>query len=145
MEQETKLRVDEGTRDMVFRDFIQQFSSINNDKRLFPKRCRTCGKKYPSLYDYIHETESKGQSMEDAGETFGKPFTMIYRNCSCGNTLVISITDETLPSIDDFWEAMRHLTETYGQPVRDIVEAFMDEWERTIRGHFNLINRRKRF
>ncbi|MGC8657805.1 MAG: hypothetical protein ACP5U1_01910 [Desulfomonilaceae bacterium] len=145
MERETKLRVDHRTREMVFTDFIQRFSSINNHSRLFPKRCRTCGKKYPSLYDYIHETESKGQSMEDVTETFGRPFTMIYRNCSCGNTLVISITDEILTSIDVFWKDMRELAAASGQPLGETVESFMEEWERTIRHHFNLISRRKRF
>jgi len=145
MEEETESRVAERTREMVFKDFIQQFSLINNDKDLFPKKCRTCGKKYESLYHYIYDTEAKAQSMEDAGEIMGKSFTMIYRNCSCGNTLVVSITDEILPSIKDFWKAVRHLAYKSNMPVKEIVTSFIDEWECQIRNHFNCVQRRTRF
>ncbi|MGO8881934.1 MAG: hypothetical protein ACLPVO_12380 [Desulfomonilaceae bacterium] len=145
MEEETESRVAERTREMVFKDFIQQFSLINNDKDLFPKKCRTCGKKYESLYHYIYDTEAKAQSMEDAGEIMGKSFTMIYRNCSCGNTLVVSVTDEILPSIKDFWKAVRRLAYKSNMPVKEIVTSFVDEWERQIRNHFNCVQRRTRF
>lgn len=145
MEEETESRVPERTREMVFKDFIQQFSLINNDKDLFPKKCRTCGKKYESLYHYIYDTEAKAQSMEDAGEIMGKSFTMIYRNCSCGNTLVVSVTDEILPSIKDFWKAVRRLSYKSNMPVKEIVTSFIDEWESQIRNHFNCVQRRTRF
>ncbi len=145
MEEETEPRVPERTREMVFKDFIQQFSLINNDKDLFPKKCRTCGKKYESLYHYIYDTEAKAQSMEDAGEIMGKSFTMIYRNCSCGNTLVVSVTDEILPSIKDFWKAVRRLSYKSNMPVKEIVTSFIDEWESQIRNHFNCVQRRTRF
>lgn len=145
MEEETEPRVPERTREMVFKDFIQQFSLINNDKDLFPKKCRTCGKKYESLYHYIYDTEAKAQSMEDAGEIMGKSFTMIYRNCSCGNTLVVSVTDEILPSIKDFWKAVRRLSYKSNMPVKEIVTSFIDEWESQIRNHFNCLQRRTRF
>ncbi len=145
MGEETKLRACKKTRDEVFNDFFQQFSSINNDQGLFPKKCRTCGKKYDSLYLYIHDTEAKAQSMEDAGEIFGKSFTMIYRNCSCGNTLVVTITDEILSSVRDFWQAMKELAETSEEPLKNVVTVFMKEWERKIHTHYNLVNGRVRF
>lgn len=145
MKKGTKSRSWGNNRDLVFDDFIEQFSSINNDKNLFPKKCRTCGKKYDSLYRYIFDTEAKAQSMEDAGEILGQSCTMIYRNCSCGNTLVVTIRDETLPSIGDFWEAMRHLEQNSEETLKNIVTAFVEEWERKIGLHYNLVDRRARF
>jgi hypothetical protein len=145
MEEETESWVSEKTREMVFKDFIQQFSLINNDKDLFPKKCRTCGKEYESLYHYIYDTEAKAQSMEDAGEIMGRSSTMIYRNCSCGNTLVVTVTDEIFTSIKDFWKAVRSMADKSNQPVKDVVKSFVDEWESQIQNYFNCIQRRTRF
>jgi len=131
--------------DLIFDYFIQQLSLINNHKNLFPKKCRTCGKDYENLYHYICDTEAKAQSIEDAGEIMGKSFTMIYRNCSCGNTLVITITDEIMPEIKLVWKTLRNQAEISGKPLKEIVASFLEEWENEIHGQYNCLERRERF
>ena len=135
----------ETTRDQVFSSFVQQFSIMNNSRNIFPKKCRTCGKEYESLYQYLCDTEAKAQSMEDAGEIMGKSSTMIYRNCSCGNTLVVTVTDQILPTISDFWRALRRLAEIQGKPLKEVVALFVEEWERQIHKQYNCLEGRRRF
>lgn len=129
---------------LIFDYFIQKLSLINNHKNLFPKKCRTCGKDYENLYHYICDTEAKAQSIEDAGKIMGKSFTMIYRNCCCGNTLVITITDEIMPEIKLFWKTLRTRAENSGEPIKEIVASFLEEWENEIHGHYNCLKRHKR-
>jgi hypothetical protein len=145
MVDETKSRDFERTRDQVFSAFFQKFSIINNSRNLFPKKCRTCGKKYESLYQYLCDTEAKGQSMEDVGEIMGKSSTMIYRNCSCGNTLVVTVTDQILPSIADFWRELRHLAKFNETPLNEIVASFVEEWENQIHKQYSCLTGHKRF
>lgn len=135
----------ERTPDQVFSSFVQQFSIMNNSRNIFPKKCRTCGKEYESLYQYLCDTEAKAQSMEDAGEIMGKSSTMIYRNCSCGNTLVVTVTDQILPTISDFWRALREMAEIQGKPLKEVVALFVEEWERQIHKQYNCLEGRKRF
>ena len=135
----------ETTRDQVFSSFVQQFSIMNNSRNIFPKKCRTCGKEYESLYQYLCDTEAKAQSMEDAGEIMGKSSTMIYRNCSCGNTLVVTVTDQILPTISDFWRALRRMAEIQGKPLKEVVALFVEEWERQIHKQYNCLEGRRRF
>ena len=135
----------ERTRDQVFSSFVQQFSIMNNSRNIFPKKCRTCGKEYGSLYQYLCDTEAKAQSMEDAGEIMGKSSTMIYRNCSCGNTLVVTVTDQILPTISNFWRELRQMAEIQGKPLKEVVALFVEEWERQIHKQYNCLEGRRRF
>jgi hypothetical protein len=135
----------ERTRDQVFSSFVQQFSIMNNNRNIFPKKCRTCGKVYESLYQYLCDTEAKAQSLEDAGEIMGKSSTMIYRNCSCGNTLVVTVTDQILPSITDFWRELRRMAEIQGKPLKEVVTLFVEDWERQIHKQYNCLDRPQRF
>jgi hypothetical protein len=52
------------------------------------------------------------------------PFTMMYRHCMCGNTLVLTLTDETSPWIDDFWEMLKEEAERTGKTIRTVVAEF---------------------
>jgi hypothetical protein len=52
----------------------------------FPKHCRNCGKVYPTADDFLQQTRGTGfkQSMDDDDATIVE----VYRNCSCGSTLM---------------------------------------------------------
>lgn len=145
METGAKSKVISAFRKELFDDFIEHFLCIDNHEEVFPKKCRTCGKEYGSLDHYICDTEAKAQTMEDAGEIMGKSFTMVYRNCSCGNTLVVTITDQIMPKIVEFWEALRLEANTSGHSLKSIVAAFVEEWENQIHSQYSCIKKNRRF
>ena len=81
-----------------FPAFIKLFALIGKDSRVFPKKCRTCGKEFESFPEYIHATSPLQHCLEDyreASDAFG---TMQYRNCACGGTLLINFTRDVYPS-----------------------------------------------
>lgn len=62
----------------------------------FPKRCGTCGKVYESVADYVTQTDNLAsgrsglkQSQDDDGQTIIE----LFRNCSCGSTLMDFFSD----------------------------------------------------
>lgn len=120
-----------------FQKFIELMAQLNTSGKIPAKECRACGKTYCDLHQYIWETEAKAQSMEDAGGVMGKPFTMMYRNCSCGNTLVLTLTDQNFPELDKFWDMIRQESEFAQLPLRETVLRFMLEWEDYIDKHQN--------
>ncbi len=119
-------------RNPNFLKFMNLLAQLNKSGRIPPKVCRACGKVYCDLDQYIWDTEAKAQTMEDAGGVMSKAFTMLYRNCSCGNTLVLTLTGEIFPEISEFWEMIRNEAQTNGLPVRDVVLSFMNDWESRI-------------
>jgi len=69
---------------------------------------------------------------EDCKEVMGKPFTMVYRHCPCGNTLVLTLTEENFPSLDRMW-AMLHAEATKsGIPLEALVKEFSRQCDRYI-------------
>lgn len=104
--------------------FIELFAHIGMHEKLFPKYCKTCGRKYASFLDYVLDTVAKTHCLEDCSDVMGRPYTMMYRHCGCGNTLVLSITDEVLPALDEFWEAIARHAETSGRSPKSIVLDF---------------------
>jgi len=113
----------------AFLKFIRLFARINDNKTLFPKSCRTCGKNYETLAAYVCMTIPKGYSLQDCRAVMGKPFTMMYRHCTCGNTLVLTFTEETYPSLDDLWTMLRREAEDSGKKLEDVVQDFADQFE----------------
>ena len=116
-------------RNPNFLKFINLLAQLNKSGRIPQKECRACGKVYCDLDQYIWDTEAKAQTMEDAGGVMSKAFTMLYRNCSCGNTLVLTLTGEIFPEISEFWNMIRSEAQVSGLPVRDVVLSFMNDWE----------------
>ncbi|MDP2809295.1 MAG: oxidoreductase [Rhodocyclaceae bacterium] len=62
----------------------------------FPKRCGTCGRVYADVADYVTQTASISagrsglkQSRDDDGETIIE----LFRNCTCGSTLMDFFSD----------------------------------------------------
>lgn len=56
----------------------------------FPKRCANCGKIFATATDFVHETETinnKSGFKQSYGDE-GEKIVELYRNCSCGSTLL---------------------------------------------------------
>ncbi len=116
-------------RNPNFLKFINLLAVLNKSGRIPPKECRACGKVYCDLDQYIWDTEAKAQTMEDAGGVMSKAFTMLYRNCSCGNTLVLTLTGEIFPEINEFWNMIRTEAQEKECPAKEVVLSFMHDWE----------------
>ena len=115
-----------------FFEFIALFARIGKDSRLFPKKCRTCGKEYKSFPEYIHGTEPVGDGLKDYSDTLDLPRTMQYRNCSCGSTLTIMFTKDVYPLLDKFWEMLGKESKESGRPVREVISEFREQCRRYI-------------
>ena len=74
-------------------------------------------------------TMPKGHGMEDCADVMSKPYTMVYRHCGCGNTLVLTLTAEHTLVLEDFWRDMKRLSESTEDPMREVLEKFVAEWE----------------
>jgi len=110
-----------------FLEFIKHLAGINSTEKLFPKACRTCGKVFPSFGHYLIDTIPKAHSFEDCEEVMGSPFTMIYRHCGCGNTLVLTLTLDNFPLLDELWIMLREEAEIRGEPLPVVVRAFAEQ------------------
>jgi hypothetical protein len=113
----------------ALRKFRQFFVDAGAARNRFPKTCSLCGKQYPNLVEYIRSTHAKGHGMEDYRGAMGKPYTMIYRHCSCGNTLALALTGDDCLFLDQFWEAISLEAQLSGRSVREVVSDFVSQWE----------------
>ncbi len=62
----------------------------------FPKVCKSCGKKYETAEQYLHETETISglkSGLKAAEEDDGVMVIEAFRNCSCGSTLMDYFSD----------------------------------------------------
>ncbi len=116
-----------------FSEYIELFQSIDDTDMLFPKPCRACGRNFYSISDYICYTSPKGHSIEDASGVMQKPFTMMYRHCACGNTLVLTFTEAIFPRLGNFWSMVEQEAEETGKSTQEVVLEFMKQWELTVR------------
>jgi len=110
-----------------FLEFIKRLVVIDKSEELFPKQCRTCGASFLSFSDYLSATVPKGHSWQDCEEVMGKPFTMMYRHCACGNTLVLTLTDQTFPALRELWSMLRDEAEKSGRPLDEVVGEFSEQ------------------
>ncbi len=62
---------------------------------MFPKRCAVCGKVYDSMSDFIRETEGlrKSSGLKGTLDDDDRPIVELFRNCTCGSTLLGSFSD----------------------------------------------------
>ena len=112
--------------------FIRLFKEIEKNERLFPKECKTCGKMFGTYSQFIDETVPKGHVMEDCADVMKTPFTMMYRHCMCGNTLVLTLTEETASWLDELWEMLNEEAERTGKPIRTVVAEFTAQCDEII-------------
>lgn len=124
-----------------FLEFIEKFVPVDTHEKLFPKECRTCGRTYVSLSHYLWGTVAKGHTLDDAEEVMGMPYTMTYRHCTCGNTLVLTFTAETYPVLTEMWAMLAEEAKGSGKPLIDIVADFVDQWERYLVNHTDSFTR----
>ncbi|AFM27308.1 hypothetical protein [Desulfomonile tiedjei] len=115
--------------DSFFHRTIDLFDAVDRHEKLFPKVCRACGRTYPDLSTYISETKPKGHTMDDCSEVMGKQFTMLYRHCLCGNTLVLTFTDDIFPLLAVFWSNMKEEARSCGMTLKDFTAEFVGKWE----------------
>ena len=115
-----------------YRKFIRLFQEIDKHEKLFPKACNTCGRSFRTYSQYISETVPKGHVLEDCKEVMSTPFTMIYRHCMCGNTLVLTLTEETSPWLDELWEVLNEEAERTGAPIRTVTAEFAGQCDKII-------------
>jgi hypothetical protein len=113
-----------------FLEFIKAFATIGADRRIFPKKCRTCGKEYSSFPEYIHGTAPVAHGLEGYTDSLDVHRTMQYRNCSCGSTLTITFTKDTYPLLERFWEMLGKESKEQEKPLREIVLEFREQCNR---------------
>jgi hypothetical protein len=115
-----------------FLEFIKLFGQIGSDSRIFPKTCHTCGTVFRSFPEYIHKTSPTAHCLEEYGTAMDANFTMQYRNCQCGSTLIIGFTKKTYPLLDRFWEMIGKESKVTGKPVREVVTEFREQCNRYV-------------
>jgi hypothetical protein len=119
-------------RFVEFFGLLAKIGAVDHVEKLFPKMCRVCAQEFQGFSEYLCATTPKGHVFEDCKEVMGKPFTMVYRHCPCGNTLVLTLTEENFPSLDRMW-AMLHAEATKsGIPLEALVKEFSRQCDRYI-------------
>ena len=113
-----------------FLEFIELLEGIDRDQRLFPKACRVCGREFSSFPEYVKGTSPRRHVFEDCREVMGRPFTMMYRHCPCGNTLILTLTDDIVPGLDQLWRMLHREAEETGRTLREVVGEFGKECDR---------------
>jgi hypothetical protein len=60
----------------------------------FPKTCGNCGKLFPDMHSFVHETQEMSHSsgLMDIGMEQNPELTL-WRNCPCGSTLMVNCAD----------------------------------------------------
>ncbi len=107
--------------------YIKEFCAIGADTRLFPKKCSTCGCEYSSFPDYIHGTFPVAHGLEPYIDPLDALHTMQYRNCRCGSTLCINLTEEHYPLLESFWEMLGKESKETKRPIREVVLEFREQ------------------
>jgi len=62
---------------------------------------------------------------------------MIYRQCGCGNTLVVNLTEEVADFLDSFWEMLTLTAQKLNKPLIEVVADFVSQWEFYVRDQDN--------
>lgn len=111
---------------------LAEMDATTGEGKLFPKKCRVCNKEFHRFSEYLCATTPKGHVFEDCKEVMGKPFTMMYRHCPCGNTLVLSLTEQTFPKLDLMWSMLRDEATASKRPLQEVVKEFSSQCDRYI-------------
>ncbi len=69
---------------------------------------------------------------EDCKEVMGMPFTMVYRHCPCGNTLVLTLTDKNFPPLDRLWSMLHDEATNSGLPLDSVIREFSSQCDRYV-------------
>ena len=118
-----------------FLEYFRLFAEIHaigDMSKVFPKECRVCGRTFGSFAEFIRATQPKGHVFEDCQEVMDRPFTMVYRHCSCSNTLVVTLTADIFPPLVRFWSMLGQEAEQSGKPLSEVVRDFSAQCDRYI-------------
>lgn len=90
-EREAALTQEEPSLDIS--EIYQGLRSISD--RSFPKTCPTCGKTYETVEVFLAETERLRNStgFKSSLDDEDKPIVELFRNCTCGSTLLETFGD----------------------------------------------------
>jgi hypothetical protein len=110
-----------------FLTYIEAFAEVGKDSRLFPKKCGTCGREYANFPVYIHKTSPVAHGLEPYKDSGDVLHTMQYRNCGCGSTLCINLTEKDYPFLERLWEMLGREAKERGRPLREIVLEFREQ------------------
>ncbi|MBI5568802.1 MAG: hypothetical protein HY914_02555 [Desulfomonile tiedjei] len=113
-----------------FLKYIKAFADVGKHSRLFPKKCRTCGHEYADFPQYIQDTLPVGHGLEPYKDSGDALHTMQYRNCRCGSTLSIDLTEDEYPLLESFWEMLGKESKERARPIREVVLEFREQCNR---------------
>lgn len=85
----------------------------------FPKRCANCGSVFETAADFLERTAAAGgaSGLKESSDEAERPLVEVFRNCTCGSTLMEVCADrrDTSPSglarRERFGELMKMLGE----------------------------------
>ena len=107
--------------------YIKAFCDIGADTKLFPKKCSTCGREYSNFPRYIQNTAPVSHGLEPYTDSLDSLHTMQYRNCRCGSTLCINLTEEHFPLLESFWEMLGKESKESNRKIREVVLEFREQ------------------
>jgi len=113
-----------------FSRFFRLFIEIDQVEGLFPRQCRVCQTTFAGMAEYCSATKPKAHCFEDCRGVDSTPFMMVYRHCSCGNTLVLTLGEKAFPSLDSFWQMLQDEAEESGRTLKEVVTDFTDQFDR---------------
>ncbi len=113
-----------------FLEFMKLFGRVDAVAGLFPRECRVCRTMFASVEEYCGATSPKGHCFEDCRSFNATPVMMLYRHCTCGNTLVLTLTEEEFPGLDSFWQMLQDEAEESGRSVKEVAADFADQCDR---------------
>ncbi len=120
-----------GTRyNKKFLKYIKAFGALGTGSRLFPKKCSTCGREYANFPQYIQRTSPVAHGLEPYKDSLDSIHTMQYRNCRCGSTLSVHLTEEDYPLLESLWEMLGRESKESGRPIREVVMEFREQCNR---------------
>jgi hypothetical protein len=98
--------------------------------RLFPRECRVCGTTFADLSEYCCATKPRAHCFEDCRSLSAEPFMMLYRHCNCGNTVVMTLTENAFPELNAFWEMLQDEAEQSNRSLKEVVADFARQFDR---------------
>lgn len=92
----------------------------------FPKDCPSCGRHYGSLEEFINHTRTAGPSngLKASRDEKGNPLVELYRNCTCGSTLMDFCVDRR-----DLSSRGQRRREQFDRLIMGLVQAGMEREE----------------
>jgi hypothetical protein len=112
-----------------FIEFLELFAHLGEKGNIFPRECRVCKKTFYNMTDFSGTTIPKKHCFEDC-RTEKRRFMMFYRHCTCGNTLVLLLTDEMFPELDSFWDMLQRESKNSQRSLQQTTADFADQLDR---------------